>query len=342
MFSSVFAIDLRMSLRTKPMRRSGFSARDSRDVPALAHPRAAAHGLELVAPDRAAEDLAHEVRRARLPGNAPVVLELDHGVGGRVRDAALHAIPNLSPSFNPLRAVLRVVHRARAVDVVVAARIGEQGEDRLRRARGSRARRSRMSAGFGHRRSVGCPNASGTKQVRASWVRPQDRRRHVDDRTARRRVQLVVEERRIHRATSPTSDHHDRFLRPPACPRSTRCPSRSRRAARRSDQGGDGQRPGHARNGVPRHVLVADGDRASRSPVTGLIIVPKTAAARRRLPGRDVGPRHQRHGRLVRAVARPRRTTCRSRTICSTRAGRSRRATTKVKERPGSCRTSRA
>ena len=66
-----------------------------------------------------------------------------------------------------------------------------------------------------------------------------------------------------------------------------------------------------------------------------LIAVPNGTPPAGGLPGRVVGPRHQRHGRRVRAVARPASTTSRSRTRCSTRAGSSPRATTRAKARPG-------
>ena len=65
-----------------------------------------------------------------LPCDAPVVVELDHDVVGGIGDAALHGHPERGAQLDPLRSVLRILHRARAIDVVMPTGIGEQREDR--------------------------------------------------------------------------------------------------------------------------------------------------------------------------------------------------------------------
>ena len=123
------------------------------DVPALAHARAAVDRLELVAPDRTAEHLADEAGRARLPGDPAVLLELDHGVGGRVGDAALHRHAELVAELQATGAALGFVHRAGAVDLVMTAGIGEERKDRFRLGR-DHALDGFGVTGLGHRDSV--------------------------------------------------------------------------------------------------------------------------------------------------------------------------------------------
>ena len=103
-------------------------------VPALGDLGALGRPLELVAPDAPAEDLAERAREARLPGDAAVWLELHHRVGRRVGQTQPHRHAERRPEGQPFgHARLCLDHLARAVELGVACRIGDDGEDRAGR-----------------------------------------------------------------------------------------------------------------------------------------------------------------------------------------------------------------
>ena len=248
MFSRVFSIDLRVSLRTRPMRRTASYSLRLRDVPALAYARAAVDRFELVAPDRAADDLADEARRARLPRDAPVVLELDHRVGGRVGDAALHRHAELVAELHALGLLswLRAPCPSRRCRGGGWGRRG--GRRSLRAERGSRARRismSRVSVMGGSVRCAVTPRGNAVTRVdgtRSMRRRGADRGRVAHGRGRRRRAARRRQERREPATTPADADHDAASPRRRVCPRSTRCRSRCRPRPAQLDQVGEGRR----------------------------------------------------------------------------------------------------
>ena len=89
------------------------------------------------------EHVCHAMRR--FGSKSTTVLVVEYGTPRFI------AMLNWSPSCSGVRALLLLVHRAGAVELVMAARVGEQREDRFGR-RGDHALDGFGIAGFGHGR----------------------------------------------------------------------------------------------------------------------------------------------------------------------------------------------
>ena len=124
----------------------------------------------------------------------------------------------------------------------------------------------------------------------------------------------------------------------PGLPSFYSVPTVAVRARRARSSKPSGRRPRHRRHRLPGHVHVGDRARQSRWP-SPADHGPEHAGAGRRLPGSQLGPRHQRHGRQCAPSLAAHRSRALDRTSFSTRAGRSRPATTRVRGPPGRCRT---
>ena len=162
----------------------------------------------------------------------------------------------------------------------------------------------------------------------ACWSPPRAARRR-----SRRRPPTTSTRADVDHDADPRAEGTARVLR--------RAPAAAHRAGH-ADQVGEGRRSPGVHGTVYRVMYVSETVDGKPVAVTGLIIVPEDGAARRRVPGR-VTWGHGTNGMADSARRRStRRTPCRWPTSCSTRAGRSPRATTRARARPGSCRTSRA
>ena len=213
MFSRVFSIDLRVSLRTMPMRRSGFSARVARCPSSRARAcrrrparaRSARSGRRAILPTKPVEHVCQAMRR--LSSNSTRCWWSSRG-----RRASSPCRTGRRASRG-CGAALGVVHRARAVDLVMAAGIGEQGEDRFGR-RGNHALDGFDVAGLGHARQRTLPGTDGGTcradesdgrepdlliarvADRAAAARRAARRRRPRRRRRRRRARADVDHRR--------------------------------------------------------------------------------------------------------------------------------------------------
>ena len=102
------------------------------DVPALPDQGPALPRFELVAPDPSGHVALQGALRSRLPGDAPVIVELHHRADRGVADTELHrhaeGHPEGQPRCDPGRGPLE---HGRAVDEGVLRRIGQDIEDDL-------------------------------------------------------------------------------------------------------------------------------------------------------------------------------------------------------------------
>ena len=347
MFSSVFSIDSRVCWWTLPARRNDLRHLLLRDVPASRAPacrrrRARARSAR----SRPAGDLAHEARRARLPRDAPVVLELDDRAHHRVGDAELHRHPERVAELHALRAVLRLAAPSRS------RRCRDGGSDRragrrsLRVARGSHARRTRCRGCRSWRGSVRCNGSSMFEGARHAQIpepeRPRGRKLAIAITRGSRSIAAACgSSSKASAGTGPTVDDCDRGRRlrrssprRRGCRPSTRCRSPSRRTTGTLIKSEKVAVAGL--HGTVYRVMYVS-QTVQNKPVAGHRDHrgAEERGAAEWVPGRVVGPRHERHGRHAARRRSTRPTTCRSRTCCSTRVGRSRRATTRVRERPG-------
>ena len=223
MFSRVFSIDVaRVLVDACRCAAAASRRRVCGDVPGLAHARAAVDRLELVAPDRAAEDLADEAGRARLPRDAAVVLELDRPCWWSSRGR--RASSSCRTCRRASRAAAAVLASCTEPEPSISwwrLGIGEQGEDRFGR-RGDHALDGFDVAGVGHGRQrtlrshshEGIVVMHGTRNALAalalarrasgSSARPRAARRRRPPRPARRRTTTRPPRRRADpRAAGP-------------------------------------------------------------------------------------------------------------------------------------------